>query len=372
MRATRWILCAALLAGCGDNDPAPEGAAEPPATKAEVAQANVDGKADWSLDPCERWGWYGDGACDWFCWDHDPDCDPSPLGPEPQGTATRFPIVLAHGFDASPTNRWGWYGVAEALRADGHAVHVASVPPYAPVATRAGYLARAIDEALESHGADQVHLVAHSMGGLDSRYVISTLGYGDRVVTLTTISSPHRGSYVTDVALKLTPELAEPALNALARAWGRTYSELADDTDLRGALNDLSEAAAPAFNAANPDDPRVKYLSWAGVSSPLGLPNPQDFVACDGKALHGRGVQDKMDATLVPMAAFAAHGAALAPNDGMVQVASARWGEFQGCIPADHLDEVGQVRDDGPDPYTGFDHVRFYRNLAFDLARREP
>ena len=41
---------------------------------------------------------------------------------------------------------------------------------------------------------------------------------------------------------------------------------------------------------------------------------------------------------------------------------------FRGCIPADHLDQVGQVRDEGANRRTGFDFIRFYRNIAFDLA----
>jgi triacylglycerol lipase len=51
-------------------------------------------------------------------------------------------------------------------------------------------------------------------------------------------------------------------------------------------------------------------------------------------------------------------------------VESAKWGKFRGCIPADHLDQVGQINDRRPDRHTGFDFVRFYRNIAFDLAAR--
>ncbi|MCB9539094.1 MAG: triacylglycerol lipase [Myxococcales bacterium] len=364
----RAVLLASLtLAACEapTDEPAEDTA---PAAKPEAAEAVIDGKADWSFDICERRGWYGDGECDWFCWDPDPDCDLPPLGDEPAGEATAYPIVLAHGFDGSPTNRWGWYGVAEALEADGHTVFVAQVPPYAPVKTRAGHLARAIDEALETSGADRVNVIAHSMGGLDSRYVVSSLGYGDRVASLTTISTPHRGSNVADVGLKLVPGAASGALNALAEAWGRTFSEVADDPDLLGALTDIAEKTAPAFNAANPDDAKVYYQSWAGVSSVLGLKNDADAAACGGKLLRHPGTQDRMHVTLVPMAAFTAHGAALLPNDGMVTVESAKWGAFRGCIPADHLDEVGQPKHDEADPNTGFDHVRFYRNMAFELA----
>lgn len=359
---------AALLAGCGGEEADPMALTDErgPADKREAATAVNDGKADWSLDWCERRGWYGDGECDWFCPRRDSDCDADVLGPDPAGDAAKYPIVLAHGFDASPTNRWGFYRVAEALAADGHTVIIAQVPPYAAVSERAAHLARFVDQGLEDH--ERVNIIAHSMGGLDSRHVISQLGYGDRVASLTTISSPHRGSAVADVALKLMPGLFDGAINALAGAWGRTYSDVSDDADVRAAMFDISQSAAADRNAATPDVAGVYYQSWAGVSSVLGLRNDKDAVACAGLGFIDTGKPDKMHASLVPMAAFTAGGAALHPNDGMVTVESAKWGEFQGCIPADHLDEVGQPTHDSADENTGFDHVRFYRNVAFDLA----
>src|SRR4030095_16372475 len=96
-----------------------------------------------------------------------------PLGPEPAGDPTRYPIVLGHGFDASPTNRWGFNGVAEALRRDGHRVYVAIVPPYHSPAVRARALALTVDRALAETHATKVNLIAHSMGGLDARELIS-------------------------------------------------------------------------------------------------------------------------------------------------------------------------------------------------------
>ena len=52
------------------------------------------------------------------------------------------------------------------------------------------------------------------------------------------------------------------------------------------------------------------------------------------------------------------------PNDGLVPVASSRHGRFLGCIPADHLDEMGQLFGDSPGLFTDFDHLRFYRDLV--------
>jgi triacylglycerol lipase len=78
-----------------------------------------------------------------------------------------------------------------------------------------------------------------------------------------------------------------------------------------------------------------------------------------------------MNALLVATAPFVARlvdRGQLLPNDGMVTVESAKLGHFRGCIPSDHFDEVGQIRHVARDSRTGFDHIRFYRNLAFDLT----
>ena len=287
----------------------------------------------------------------------------------------RHAIVLAHGFDGSTANRWSFFKVAATLRADGHVVHEAQVSPYKGVPDRAGQLAGHVDaaqrecKAKPGCDASKVHIIAHSMGGLDSRYLISKLGYGDRVASLTTVSTPHRGSNIADVLLKIIPDNFNGAVNAMASVWGRTFTErdLANGSDLKAALSSISEKTThDTFNPQVQDDPRVTYLSWAGVSEIIGIPNPKDQVACEG-TLHTRlGIRDGMDVTLVLASPFVAHGTELRPNDGMVTVESAKWGKFMGCIAADHLDEVGQPKD-GPHPLTGFDHLVFYRKVASSL-----
>lgn len=64
------------------------------------------------------------------------------------------------------------------------------------------------------------------------------------------------------------------------------------------------------------------------------------------------------------------------PNDGLVPLTSAIYDSFQGCMPTDHIEEVGAVEvsplttgpQQGADPVTGWDPVRFYRNLAYQIA----
>lgn len=307
------------------------------------------------------------------------DQNPSEVDPETgedaftARPATRA-IVLAHGFDASTSNRWSFYKVEEKLRADGHVVHSAQVSPYKGVPARAAELATHIDAAQRECrarpgcDASKVHIIAHSMGGLDSRYAISKLGYGDRVASLTTISTPHRGSNIADVLLKIIPDDFDKAVNAMASVWGRTFTErdLADGSDVKAALSSISERTTATFNVDVKDDPRVAYLSWAGVSNIIGIPNAKDEEACEGKLQTRLGIRDGMDPTLVPAAPFVAHGREMRPNDGMVTVESAKWGKFMGCVPADHLDEVGQPKD-GRHALTGFSHVEFYRKLASGL-----
>src|SRR5262249_5256957 len=144
------------------------------------------------------------------------------LGIDPQGRPTQYPIILEHGFNASPALR-GFVGVDEALRADGHVVYVTDVPPYRSAEDRAQALAQVVDQAT-ADGASRVNIIAHSMGGLDARALVSTLGYADRVASITTISTPHRGSAIADRILAALDGLgvSNDALDAFAGVVGST------------------------------------------------------------------------------------------------------------------------------------------------------
>ena len=332
--------------------------------KEDIAGQLADGKADTSVDWCARWDWYDDGDCDQFCLKPDPDCQQNALGPDPMGAPTRYPIVLVHGFMGSKTSPlWSFYKLPDALRADGHVVIEADLPPFDAPAARARVLASQIDAAIAQYG--KINLIAHSQGGLDSRYLISSMGYADRVASLTTISSPHHGTAIADKALGFLPGGTDASINTALKALGINTS----DVNVRAALTALAERNAPAFNTANPDRAGVVYQSWAGVSSKTGVASSVDLSVCDGKMLMHPNTMDKLG-TLIPSIVWSVvgHGGADA-NDGMATVAGAKHGVFRGCIPADHMDEVGQVQDTY-DKATGFDHLRFYRNVSFELAAR--
>ena len=52
-------------------------------------------------------------------------------------------------------------------------------------------------------------------------------------------------------------------------------------------------------------------------------------------------------------------------NDGLVSVESAKWGEFLGVLPADHIDQVGHRFDLSNQP---FEAAEFYLSEAQRLS----
>jgi len=271
---------------------------------------------------------------------------------------TRYPIVLLHGF-------FGWqqvfhidyfYQVPKHLRKLGYHVTATQVTPINRVTVRATQLAPQIDKILAETGAEKVNLIAHSMGGLDGRYLISAMGYGDRVASLTTIATPHSGSLVADAIIGAVDAGAEVKAAARAIVQGThhliTHELTVPDigpVDMNGALNDLStKFATETFAAMAPDDSRVYYQSWSGSAT-----------------FRHRFKPDIFDPIVAVAHKFIekTQGA----NDGLVSTASALHGVDRGVVPGDHLDEIGQLLGRAPE---GFEHKAFYQGIVEDLAAR--
>src|SRR5947199_10191516 len=108
----------------------------------------------------------------------------------------RSPIVLVHGlFGFDQLKLFGWpvcnyfAGIPKLFREAGNHVLTPSLSPCGSVEERASQLKAFLDREMPR---EPVHLIGHSLGGLDSRYMISCLGMADRVLSLTTLGTPHR------------------------------------------------------------------------------------------------------------------------------------------------------------------------------------
>ncbi|KAN0088929.1 hypothetical protein V8E55_005986 [Tylopilus felleus] len=95
-----------------------------------------------------------------------------------------------------------WMLASEALETSGCEVLITRVPAMSSPVDRAKVLAKKISE---TYPGRDVHLISHSMGGIDCRYLITHLTQRTfRVFSLTTISTPHHGSSFASHFLSLT------------------------------------------------------------------------------------------------------------------------------------------------------------------------
>jgi len=220
-------------------------------------------------------------------------------------TPYQAPIVLVHGllgFDRVALGRFElkryFPGIEEQLEGAGHVVRVARLSRTRGVAVRALELRRFIRQQFPGR---RVHVFAHSMGGLDARWMISKLDMADHVLSLTTMGTPHRGSSFADWGIRKAGWCIKPMLRALQISPDAFY-DLTTDNCLR-------------FNEEVKNAPGIRYLSIAG----------QRDLAALGPfwRLSSRIVYDREG-----------------PNDGVVSISSASYGERCDVWDADHLNLV--------------------------------
>lgn len=200
-----------------------------------------------------------------------------------------------------------------------------TLPPNGVIEDRARVLAKFLSRIQ----ADRIDLIAHSMGGLDSRYLIHHLDPMHRVRSLTTLATPHYGSPLAtwsiekpNVLFRLMYKLAAPAVyNLTPEFCARFNQEISNRAD-------------------------VHYTSYASArpasDMPLILRPWTRMIAADS-----------------------------GDNDGMVSVASAQWGTFQGTLQADHFELTGwSITWPNARKARPFRHAPFYLDLVQKLATK--
>lgn len=273
----------------------------------------------------------------------------------------KYPIVFCHGisgFDrlllipsfVPSSKSFGleyWFGVKSAFEEKGITVYFARVPPYGTIEERATALNQFINKKMATESKKKkdspnsevlkqkenfvergkVNLVAHSMGGLDSRYLISKVPAENKkydVASLTTISTPHHGSEIADLVTEKAQVIG---------------------IDVPKCITQLTTQAMKQFNENVKNDPTVSYFSYGARYVP------------EWSSLYGYtwGVISKRNG---------------GSNDGLVSVNSARWGKYLGTIEdVDHLDLINWINP-MKRAFNGlkFNAVEFYLKVAYDLA----
>jgi triacylglycerol lipase len=134
--------------------------------------------------------------------------------PEAAGT----PILLIHGI---MDNRSVFTVFRRALRRRGFGVvHAVNYGLFTGDLREAAHeLAGHVERLCEATGADKVHIVGHSLGGVIARYYVQRLGGSAYVDTLVTLGSPHSGTlgaYLIPTALGRQLRPGSPPLTELA------------------------------------------------------------------------------------------------------------------------------------------------------------
>lgn len=101
-----------------------------------------------------------------------------------------------------------------------------------------------------------------AQGGLDCRYLTSNLhDHTFRILSVTTISTPHRGSSFADHFLDTVGPERFPSFLSL-------IDMLPNGGGDGSAFACLTPPAMREFNERTPDVPGVKYFSWGAVYNP--------------------------------------------------------------------------------------------------------
>jgi triacylglycerol lipase len=268
------------------------------------------------------------------------------------------PIILAHGFARFDvlTNRLFeidnkdgddslhyFKNIRTHLQAHGFTVYHTNVPWAGGVKERSRALKEQVETILAAPGVERVHIIAHSMGGLDTRHMLYDhrgVGFHEKVASLTTLGTPHHGSPVADA-------IKEDLIHFITE---RVFS-------IEG-ISDLKTEACARFNEqadAWESSCGVRFRAYAGAQ-----PRRQIFWPLK---ISWRIIHDQEG-----------------DNDGLVSVQSARWKDAYFVPPvleADHLNLLGWW---DVDEFFGGESreeletriKKVYLDIAEELAREFP
>lgn len=227
-------------------------------------------------------------------------------------------IVLVHGatmggskLKIGPLNFGDYFrGIPELYKTTKTDVRIAEQPTDSSIGERAALLKNYLETDLKGK---KVNIIAHSLGGLDARYLVSILK-SDQVVSITTIGTPHLGTPLADWAVKQTKEQT---------LWYKFFKLLGFDMKQRRFLFEITtKSMQEKFNDRVIDSPKVKYFSVQTKAS------FSDFTMSFMLWFPARWLESEHN------------GLAAMGHDGLVPLVSQTWGEEIATLELDHLAQI--------------------------------
>ena len=200
-------------------------------------------------------------------------------------------VVLVHGLFGFKKLLWLEYfeGVSALYESMGLNTITPSLPWAGSQEKRTAALARQLADL-----PGPLHMVAHSMGGIDARAWIHRYGGGEKTMSLTTLATPHRGSAAADhVCSRMSPF--------------RIFA----------GVRNLTSGRMGRFNASTPNHPNVIYRSYSARRE---LAEQPWIVRRYGRII----LRDEGE------------------NDSQVSLQSAVWGNHVATLPGDHFELIGK------------------------------
>jgi len=248
---------------------------------------------------------------------------------------TKYPIILAHGvmFVPDSTAPTSFGGIPAALKAKGATVYCTVVQPYGDVYAKASQFKEQFMQIKALNGSAKFNIMGHSHGGIYTRWAITNLGLSKYVASLTTVSSPHRGTQLSDMMNDINN--ISPTMGALLAGFMAPDASTNDATVNNQQLT--TTYMTGTFNPKCPDVSGVYYQSWNAaftvidtISTTAMVLNMMANYVNNTPAPTTMAAKVKQTNDMLPTLASAIFFLGGGYNDGLVPTYSSKWGTFLG------------------------------------------
>lgn len=228
------------------------------------------------------------------------------------------PIVLVHGATTKGSRlQIGFLNLGDYFQSipgyygsTGTVVKVAELTTDGSIGERAAVLKNFLETEMPGQ---MVNIVAHSLGGLDARYLVSVLGC-QQVASITTIGTPHLGTPLADWADRQTRK---------GYPWYWFFRLLGYNMSQRRFLKEITtHFMKDTFNPKVQDSPDVRYFSVTTQAS------WENFTMSHIFWFTSRWLEREHNP-------LSENG-----HDGMVPKDSMKWGKVIGNFEIDHLGQI--------------------------------